>query len=533
MASEHRWWQTGIVYQIYPRSFQDSNGDGIGDLAGITSRLDYVRSLGVDAIWISPIYPSPMADFGYDVSEYIGIEPVFGTLDDFDRLVAEAHARGLRVLLDWVPNHSSVRHPWFIEARSSRDNPRRDWYYWRDAGSDGSPPNNWQSEFGGPAWTWDEATGQYYYHAYLPQQPDLNWRNPDVQAAMLDTLRFWLDRGVDGFRIDALRQLMKDPDWRDNPPNPDATPEMGLDNQLLPLHSADHADNDQIVRMIRAVLDEYPDRLLIGELYLPYERLMRYYGTGGAGLHLPTNMHLIRTAWDAAHLAALIDRYERALPDHGWPNWVLGNHDRPRIASRIGAAQARVAAMLLLTLRGTPTLYYGDEIGMRDVPIPPQRVRDPWGIRTGNPRLGRDPERTPMQWDASPNAGFCPPGVEPWLPIAGDAARNNVAVQRADSGSMLRLYQQLIALRRREPALQIGRYRPRGVDGNVLAYEREHDGRCLLVLLNLGARPHAWSSTDAPPAGHVLLSTNPNRPDNHVAGTVALAADEGAVIDLT
>ncbi len=527
------WWRGSVTYQIYPRSFQDSNGDGIGDLPGITSRLDYLQWLGVDAVWVSPIFPSPMADFGYDVSDYTGIEPIFGTLADFDRFVAEAHARGLRVILDWVPNHSSDQHPWFIESRSSRDHPKRDWYYWKDAKQDGSPPNNWQSEFGGPAWTWDETTGQYYYHAYLPQQPDLNWRNPAVQAAMLHTLRFWLDRGVDGFRVDALRQMMKDPQWRDNPPKPDVAPDLGPDTQAMPVYSADHADNDHVVWMIREVVDEYNDRLLIGELYLPYERLMRYYGTAGRGMHMPTNMHLIRTAWDAGQIAALIDRYEGALPDGGWPNWVLGNHDRPRIASRIGAAQARVAAMLLLTLRGTPTLYYGDEIGMRDGLIPPERVRDPWGLRSGNPHLGRDPERTPMQWDASLNAGFCPADVEPWLPIPDDATVNNAANQQADTGSVLSLYRQLITLRRREPAFQIGRYRPRGADGDILAYEREHDGRRLLIVLNLSANPRAWFPPDDPPLGRVILSTLLSRADDHVAGSIELAPDEGVVVELS
>jgi len=531
MPDNHRWWQTGIVYQVYPRSFQDSNGDGIGDLPGITNRLDYLQWLGVDAVWISPINPSPMADFGYDVSDYTGIEPIFGTLDDFDRLLAEAHTRNLRVILDWVPNHSSDQHPWFIESRSSRDNPKRDWYYWHDAKPDGSLPNNWQSEFGGPAWTWDETTGQFYYHAYLPQQPDLNWRNPAVQAAMLDTLRFWLDRGVDGFRIDALRQVMKDPEWRDNPPNPDADPNHDIDTQILPVYSADHLDNDAFIRMVRAVVNEYPDRLLIGELYLPYDRLMRYYGDG-AGLHMPTNMHLIRTTWDASHLAALIDQYEGALPVDGWPNWVLGNHDRPRIASRIGAAQARVAALLLLTLRGTPTLYYGDEIGMTDGQIPPERVQDPWGIRSGNPSVGRDPERTPMQWDTTANAGFCPPAVEPWLPIPAGAATTNVATQRDDPTSLLGLYRQLIALRRNEPALQIGSYRPRGVDGDILAYEREHNGRRLLVVLNLGTGPSVWSPTDDPPASHVLLSTVRDRTDDLITGMVELREAEGVIIAL-
>jgi alpha-glucosidase len=532
MPTEHAWWQTGVVYQVYPRSFQDSNGDGIGDLPGVIQRLDYLQWLGVDAIWLSPFYPSPMADFGYDVTDYCDVDPIFGTLADFDALLAAAHARNLRVIIDWVPNHTSDQHPWFIESRASRDNPRRDWYYWRDARADGSPPNNWLSEFGGSAWEWDEATRQFYYHAYLRQQPDLNWRNPEVQATMLDTLRFWLDRGVDGVRVDALRQVMKDPVWRDNPANPDFTPDMNPYSSLLPVYSADHIDNHELVRMVRAVLDEYPERLLIGELYLPFERLAAYYGADGSGVHLPTNMHLIRADWDARHVAALIDAYEAALPDHGWPNWVLGNHDRHRVASRVGAAQARVAALLLLTLRGTPTLYYGDEIGMRDVPIPPERVQDPWERNVPGIGVGRDPERTPMQWNDTPNAGFCPDGVEPWLPLADDYRTVNVAAERADAGSVLSLYRQLLALRRREPALQLGSYRPRAADGDILAYEREHAGRRLLVVLNLGALPRTWSPADDPPHGRVLLSTRADRPDDHVDGVVELAWDEGVVMEV-
>ncbi|MBX6340831.1 MAG: alpha-amylase, partial [Thermomicrobiaceae bacterium] len=468
MARDYLWWQKGIIYQIYPRSFMDADGDGIGDLLGITSRLDYLRWLGVDAIWISPIYPSPMADFGYDVADYTSIHPLFGTMDDFDRLLAEAHGRGLKVILDYVPNHTSDEHPWFIESRSSRDNPKRDWYVWRDPAPDGGPPNNWLSVFGGPAWEWDERTGQYYYHAFLVKQPDLNWRNPELRRAMLDVLRFWLDRGVDGFRVDALWFLLEDERLRDDPPNPDWEPGSDPYHSILPVYSSDLPEVHDVVAEMRRVLDEYPERLMIGELYLPIPRLVAYYGAGGAGAHLPANFHLILTAWDAARIRALIDTYEGFLPAYAWPNWVLGNHDRSRIASRVGPEQARVAAMLLLTLRGTPTMYYGDEIGMRDVLIPPDRVQDPLERNVPGIGLGRDPERTPMQWEPGPNAGFTT--GEPWLPLADDYQTCNVEVEREDPRSMLSLYRRLIALRRAEPALHVGSYAPVPAEGSVLAY---------------------------------------------------------------
>ena len=312
------WWQRGVVYQIYPRSFADATGDGVGDLCGITERLGYLAWLGVDAVWISPIYPSPMADFGYDITDHTAIDPVFGTLEDFDALIAEAHRVGLRVLLDYVPNHTSIEHPWFAEARASRHSTRRDWYLWRDPAPDGGPPNNWRSVFGGSAWTLDQMSGQCYYHAYLPEQPDLNWRHPPVREAMFDVLRCWLDRGVAGFRVDALRHLVKDPRWRDNPPNPEfrrGEPPYGA---LLPVHAADRDDVHEPIAAMRAVLREHGDpaeeRLLIGELYVPIERLVRYYGRDGAGLQLPSNMHLIATAWEPEAIVALIERYEATLP---------------------------------------------------------------------------------------------------------------------------------------------------------------------------------------------------------------------------
>jgi len=520
------WWQRGVIYQIYPRSFMDSNGDGTGDLPGITGRLDYLEWLGVDAIWISPIFPSPMADFGYDVSNHTDIDPLFGTLRDFDRLLAEAHRRGIRVVLDYVPNHTSDRHPWFVESRASRHNPRRDWYLWRDPAPDGRPPNNWLSAFGGSAWEWDRATGQYYLHTYLREQPDLNWRNPEVQAAMLDVLRFWFERGADGLRIDALRQVGKDEQFRDNPPNPAWTPEQRPYDSLLPVYSADRPENLEVVRRFREIADSYPDRVLIGELWVSIERLMAYYGE--RGLHLPFNFHLITTPWTARSISALIDRYEAALPPGAWPNWVLGNHDRSRVASRVGQAQARVAAILLLTLRGTPTLYNGDEIGMHDVPVLPEAVRDPFERNVPGLGLGRDPERTPMQWDAGPNAGFST--ETPWLPLADDYPRVNVAVQREDPRSMLTLHRSLIELRRATPALAVGAYRYIYTDDDLLVYERAAGGERCRVALNLSSTPRevAWSG----PRARILLSTHLDRADECVAGRLELRADEGVVLSL-
>ncbi|MBK1656765.1 alpha-amylase family glycosyl hydrolase [Paracraurococcus ruber] len=481
-----RWWQSAVIYQVYPRSFQDSDGDGIGDLPGIAARLDHLVALGVDAVWISPFYPSPMADFGYDVADHRGVDPAFGTLADFDRLVAAAHERGLRVILDYVPNHTADTHPWFLDSRASHENPKRDWYIWREPAPDGGPPNNWRSEFGGAAWTLDAATGQYFYHAYLPQQPDLNWRNPAVQDAMLDVLRFWLDRGVDGFRVDAIHHLFEDASLRDNPPNPAWRDGMSPARRVLRTHTMDQPEVQGAVAAMRRLADLYPgERLLIGEAYLPIDRLMAYYGVDLSGFHLPFNFHLLSTPWSAPAIADLIARYEAALPEGAWPNWVLGNHDRSRVASRLGPRQARIAAMLLLTLRGTPTLYQGEELGLTDVPIPPGLVQDPWEKRVPGLGLGRDPVRTPMPWDGTAQAGFTT--GTPWLPL-GEAHRPlHATAQARDPGSMLRLYRDLLMLRRREPALSLGPIAAVAAEGDLLRYERRDPdgGRGLLVLLNL------------------------------------------------
>ena len=535
------WWQHAVVYQVYPRSFQDTNGDGVGDLPGVTQRLDYLReTLGVDALWLSPFYPSPMADFGYDVADYTNVDPLFGTLADFDTLVAEAHRRDLKVIIDWVPNHTSDQHAWFQASRASRDNPKRDWYVWRDARADGSPPNNWLSVFGGPAWTLDEPTGQYYLHSFLKEQPDLNWRNPEVRAAMFDSLRFWLERGVDGFRIDVAHSIMKDPHLRDNPPNPDAASQMhksmgDFDSQLH-LYDNGHPDVHGVYRDLRRLLDSYSTehpRVAIGEIHIfdPKE-WATYYGLDLDELHLPFNFGLLRAAWTAESVRASVDALEATLHAGAWPNYVLGNHDEPRVATRIGAAQVRIAMLLLLTLRGTPTLYYGDEIGMHDVPIPPEREQDPFGKRVQGLGLGRDPQRTPMQWNASTNAGFCPPGVEPWLPFPADARAVNVAAQNMDPHSVLTLTRQLLQARHAELALQSGAYLPiDGTPDTCFVYLRTLGDQRLLVAINFSHEEQTLHLPDLG-SGRLILSTMLDREGAADLAAFQLRADEGCVIAL-
>lgn len=529
MAGPHTWWQTGVIYQIYPRSFMDSNADGIGDLPGIAGRLDYPAQLGVDAIWLSPIFPSPMADFGYDVSDYTGIDPMFGTLADFDALLGEAHRLGLKLLLDLVPNHSSDEHRWFVESRARRDNPKRDWYIWRDPAPDGGPPNNWQSFFGGDAWSLDPATGQYYLHLFHAKQPDLNWRNSEVRSAMYAAMRFWLDRGVDGFRVDVIWLLIKDDQFRDNPPNPAWQPGDSPSSREIRQYSEDQPEIHAVVREMRSLLDSYTDRVLIGEIYLPIHRLITYYGESLNGAHLPFNFGLLDTPWQAQAVRHAVDAYEAALPPGAWPNWVLGNHDRSRVASRVGPRQARVAQMLLLTLRGTPTCYYGDELGMHDVQVPHDRAHDPQEIQS--PGHGRDPERTPMQWDDTSNGGFSP--IAPWLPVADDYREVNVAAQRGDPRSMLASFRRLTALRRDHPSLSVGSYRSLDAGSpDVFAYLREADGERLLVALNFTDTAVTVSLPEGGIAGTVLCSTDPDRAGALDLSRIDLAADEGLVVQI-
>ncbi len=537
MTPSYLWWQTGIIYQIYPRSYQDSNDDGIGDLNGIRQRLGYLQDLGITAIWLSPIYPSPMHDFGYDVADYTGIHPMFGDMADFDMLLAETHERGMKLMLDLVPNHTSDEHAWFQESRSSRDNPKRDWYIWRDPAPDGGPPNNWLSFFGGPAWTFDETTGQYYLHQFVTQQPELNYRHPDVMPAMLNNLRFWLDKGVDGFRVDVIWLMLKDEQLRDEPANPDWD---GVEpfGSLQHIYTQNTPGIHDLVRQMRAVLDEYDERMMVGEIYLPYEELMTYYGRSLDECHLPFNFHLIHCPWDAQKIRALVEKYEAALPPGAWPNWVLGNHDQPRLASRVGPEQARIANMLLLTLRGTPTTYYGEEIGMENVVIPPEFIQDPPAVN--QPEIahivGRDPERTPMQWDASANAGFTSAGITPWLPLADDYQERNVARQLDDPISMLNLYRALAKLRREEPALSVGAYATvslRQEAADIFAYQRTHAGSdSFLIVLNFGGRDHSLNLSHIAAQASIAVATGRQRTGRVDLENLALNANEGIVLRL-
>jgi alpha-glucosidase len=535
LSNAFAWWQTGVIYQIYPRSFNDSDGDGVGDLQGIIDRLDYLNdgtpdSLGVDAIWISPIYPSPMADFGYDVANYVDIDPLFGDLKTFDRLLAEAHQRGLRVILDFVPNHTSDEHPWFMESRSSRNNPRRDWYIWRDAQPDGSPPNNWASMFGGGAWTWDERTGQYYLHLFHAKQPDLNWRNPAVKAPMLDGMRFWLDRGVDGFRIDVIGYLVKDAQFRDNPVRSGLNHPNNLWSGQDHVYDIDQPEVHDIIREFRALADSYGDRVLIGEVWaVPRSRWVQYYGAQLDGLHLPFNFELLHLPWNADAFRASVDNLETALPAGAWPNYVLGSHDISRLATRFGEQAVRVAAMLLLTLRGTPTIYNGEEIGMKDGVIPLNRIRDPQGLNI-SPDRSRDPCRTPFQWSAAPYAGFS--NADPWLPVTADYTERNVEAQRPDSRSVLSLYRRLLHYRKARSTLNRGTYTPvDGVPAGCFAYLREYERERCLIALNFSGGVRDLSLEGIEAGGSIVISTELDRMEAVSSSQLILRPNEGVILE--
>jgi alpha-glucosidase len=528
------WWKTGVIYQIYPRSFLDTTGNGIGDLEGIISRLDYLNdgtpgSLGVDAIWLSPFYPSPMADFGYDVSDYCNIHPELGNMEIFDRLVEEAHKRRIRVIIDYVPNHTSVQHDWFKEARASLDSPRRDWYIWKDAKPDGGPPNNWGSIFGGSAWEWDEQTGQYYFHQFLKEQPDLNWRNPDVVNAMKDVLTFWLDRGVDGFRMDVVGMIYKHPDMPDQPPNPDARADLRPnDFYERQLHPYDQ-DQDEVYEMVREfnqLAKPYGDICLIGEvLWYGADRWLRYYGKKGDGFHLPMNFSFMAEPWEANKIKESVSRLEAILPEFAWPSYVLGNHDEIRVASRYGKEHTRLVAILLLTLRGTPILYYGDEIGLENGVIAEEDIQDPWGIIVG-PEYNRDVCRTPMQWDSSQNAGFSK--SDPWLPISQDATERNVKIQDENPHSLLNLYQKLIWYRRGSEALKTGKLEIQDGPSGCLIYKRQSDSQSLWIALNFTAEKINIPFSGQ---GEIVLSTESVTSRESVHGSVAINGFEGVIIE--
>jgi alpha-glucosidase len=532
------WWQRAVVYQIYPRSFADANGDGIGDLEGIRHHLDHLEWLEVDAIWLSPFYPSPMADFGYDVADYCDVDPLFGTLDDFDRLVADCHTRGIRVVLDWVPNHTSDRHPWFVESRGSRESRRRDWYVWRD-GEAGVPPTTWRRSFTGEsrwardddgqlrpvvaeapaiggleasAWTWDDATSQWYLHLFLPEQPDLDWRNPEVVTAMHDTLRFWLDRGVDGFRADVIHAVGKDPDaGRPGDEGPvDDLPESAR---------SEWAHTHELLRGIRTLLDGYDgDRMMVGEVFLlDTAKVARYYGDGDE-LHLAFNFPPLFTRWAAESWRARIEDTERHIGGAGgWPTWVLSNHDNPRHRSRYGSEpRARAAAVLLLGLRGTPFLYAGEELGLADADVPPERVVDPGG---------RDGCRAPIPWEVDGDHGW---GPDPWLPWPPHAGASSAEARRDDPSSILHLYRRLLAARRASPALVEGDIELLAAPPGTLVWRRSTRDDERVVAVNFTSHPVA-DVGHAVPAGDWSIEVSSDGTGEGSTWRGSLAADRAVV----
>ncbi len=486
MTEGFLWWRDGIIYQIYPRSYMDSNSDGIGDLAGITSRLDYLADLGVDAIWLSPVYPSPDRDFGYDVSNYIDIDPHYGNLQDFDVLVSEAHKKNIHVIMDLVLNHTSDEHPWFKQSRSSKDNPYRDWYMWYP-GKGKERPNNWQAVFGGDGWELDPQTNEYYFHMFLKSQPDLNWRNPQVRKAILDVFRFWLDKGVDGFRLDVFNAYFKDEDLKDNPPQLGI---RGFERQKH-LFDIDQPEMTPLLAEIRSLLDEYGGRYVVGETFHSKPGKAVTY-TGNDRLHAAFNFAMLEKPWNATKFSEVIAQWDDLNRGGKWPNNVLNNHDQPRTTTRYKFDKedqlAKTAATLILTLRGTPFLYYGEEIGMRDIKLSRSEILDPPGKKYWPFYKGRDGCRSPMQWNANLYSGFS--DFKPWLPIHPGYLMRNVEIQLKDPESLLNFYKELIKLRKATPALQHGSFRliP-GLPASVLCYFRELGNTRLLILLNFQLKP--------------------------------------------
>lgn len=508
MTKSTSWWRNGVIYQIYPRSWVDSDGDGIGDIPGIISRMDYLSWLGVDAIWLNPITPSPNADWGYDVSDYCAVHPQLGTMEDVERLIEDAENRGIKVILDLVPNHTSDQHPWFKDSRSSRTSRHRDWYIWHDPPSGGGPPNNWVRALGqGPAWTFDEATGQYYLHNFLPRQPDLNWWNEEVRGAFDDILRFWFDRGVEGFRIDVVHALIHDPQLRANPPaTPEDHPQVTRIGQRQ-IYNMNRPEVHEIIKRWRRLCDRYDNpRVLIGETYLlDLIEVAKYYGEYGDELHLAFNFPFIFSDFDARQLAGVVSAMQRLLPQDAAAAWTGSNHDVGRLTTRWckdEEQRSRCALMMLLTLPGAAFLYYGDEIAMPDVAVPKERLLDPAGIIQW-PLPGRDRARTPMQWSPGPGAGFTDAGVEPWLPL-GDYHRCNVDAQQADEESHLSLTRELISLRRQNEDLLSGIYSELAVDGGLWGYRR---GENTEVWLNLSGGARRVRTQQE----RVLLSTHGER----------------------
>lgn len=521
-----RWWRGGVFYQIYPRSYADSNGDGVGDLPGIVSKLDHLARLGVVGVWLSPVTCSPNRDWGYDVSDYRDIDSSFGTLEDLDTLVREAGARGIRILMDLVPNHTSDQHAWFVDARRGRDAVHRDYYVWADPKPDGSPPNNWVSIFGGPAWEFDEPSGQFYLHNFEAGQPDLNWWNPDVHREFDEIIRFWWDRGVAGFRIDVCNMMIKDKELRDNPP---ATEDDPIEQQFMGVryvYNTDRPEAHDILKHWREISDAYdPPRLLIGETNVEtLERLVEFYGAGRDELHGGFNFQFMAAPFEAAALRAVVEGTEALLPPGAWPTWHGSNHDFSRLSTRWAGgdpAKAKLALLMLLTLRGTPFLYQGDEIGQVDGVLAKEELLDPVGVRFF-PYAGRDPERTPMPWHSGEGGGFTEPGVTPWLPMA-DPAACNVADQDGDPASVLALCRRAIAARTGSDDLAVGDYRSLDAPEGTWAYAR---GENTTVLLNMSDEPATFEDV----GGTVELATDRGLEGSSIEGALTLPAWNGAVV---
>lgn len=510
------WWRNGVIYQIYPRSFADQDGDGVGDLPGIAARADYLAWLGVSAVWLCPFYRSPMVDGGYDISDYTDVDPVFGSIADFDRLVQALHGRQIRVIIDFVPNHSSDMHAWFAESRSGPSSAKRDWYVWAPAAAapPATAPNNWQSYFGGSAWQYDATSEEYYLHTYHQRQPDLNWDNPRVRAAMADVLRFWLGRGADGIRVDVLWILGKDSQLRDNPPNPQWVQGQPFWQRQLRLFSEDRPTSHEYARFIRSVIDEYPHTVMLGEVVLPAERAVAYYGTALDEAHLPLNFALAELEdWSADSVIRAVDDYLALIPDGASPNWFLGNHDFERIVSRVGPDLARLAHFMILTLPGTPILYYGDELGLPNGTIPRELVQDPQAAAF--PERSREAARTPMQWEANAGGmGFS--SARPWLPLARPDAEFSVQFQREDPASHLNLVRNLIRLRRLRSALSTGQYQRVATESATLfCFRRTDSAGEFLIVLNFGDEPVDVANLVSP-ADVLELSTSPHSAGNSV-----------------
>jgi len=514
-------WGKRVIYQIYPRSFKDSNGDGIGDLNGIAEKLDYLKDLGVDAIWLSPIYRSPMRDFGYDISDYYNIDPIFGSLSDFDSLIKKAHGKGMKVLMDFVPNHTSFEHPWFKESRSSKNNPKRDWYIWKSPKKNGAAPNNWLSQFGGAAWELDKKTGEYYLHTFDVSQPDLNWRNSQVVEEILNVLRFWMRKGVDGFRVDVAYYLFKDPFFRDEPHNPTHT------EHHIHIYTIALPETLNMLKTLNSVINEFDDRFMVCEIYTFLHEIVNLYKIVDHQSFVPFNFSFISLPWNAQEQKKFIDEFDELVGHDYFPTYVLGNHDQPRIVTKLGEDAARTAALLQLTLRGIPFIYYGEELGMRNVKVPEKKAKDPMAVNMKGFNFGRDPERTPMQWNASRFGGFS--SVEPWLPLEKKFKERNVASEEEDKKSFLNLYKSVINLRKTRKSLAGGRLVPLDFKNpNVLGFLRQKADEKTLVLANFSEEKQIVELPKG--SWKTILSTKLDVENRKEKGQVKLRPSEGIVL---